>query len=558
MTTRRPLAESEVDLLLTRIIASKHCDLKYYDLAIDETALFLADSLANRPQLVIQSVDITGTRITVKGLQLLVSALIPKRSLQIFTARACMLTKDAAAVLAKLIVAPGCLKQLDLRDNLLGDNGVAALCAAFNSPQSIEPSSSVYSLESLDLSANVVSDAGVLAFCRCYLVARKRVSAGGDKVALRLKSLSLNCNKLTDKAAYCLAQLLYTGNCTLQDLHLDSNLLTVQGVRALLGAGSGDEGVGVALRKPCPLQSLSVASNPLDFSILALLASFISSPPVQLQSHALLPRLDISFPAYSGGAAAKGVGGVLEAIYMSAATFDAPSTGPPHPSLHLCAKLLADALQRDGAREVSVELGGLHRHVFSACAQGWAEGDLKLYMTCLKALQSLNQASGQLGLPFVADVERWVDGGVYENFLPPPALPLPSSPKNTGANPSSVLSPADHTAPPPAPAATASQPHTNTANTNGNAHFPGALSLPMPHFERLISPAPTPHHTPHHTPSHTPNLTPNHTPSAQSRGSFFRDDKPPPRSKAARLQHVELKLLELKEREYLRTRQDHS
>ena len=140
------------------------------------------------------------------------------------------LRKAAGYVIAKLFGSKGKIRVFDVQNNSLGDVGVSSIAGGFSSElndmklripssssSSISPSLmlSKLSLYELDLSGNDIGDVGVVALCSGL----KSFVKNAHKVGrlLSLKILRLNRNRITDKGASSLAQLINLGNLPRND-----------------------------------------------------------------------------------------------------------------------------------------------------------------------------------------------------------------------------------------------------------------------------------------------------------------------------------------------------
>ena len=137
------------------------------------------------------------------------------------------LPKTAGYIISKLLCSRGKITDFVFTENCLGDVGVCALAGAFSSnfsdlPLRIPLSSGMIgigigsllqsksTLISIDLSGNNIGDIGVISLCdglktlllNCYNTQQK----------LPLKSLKLNQNRITDKGANVIAELIDRGN----------------------------------------------------------------------------------------------------------------------------------------------------------------------------------------------------------------------------------------------------------------------------------------------------------------------------------------------------------
>ena len=167
-------------------------------------------------------------QLTPEGLEILLGKEL--LSLTTLSIRDNNLRKAAGYVIAKLFGSKGKIRVFDVQNNSLGDVGVSSIAGGFSSElndmklripssssSSISPSLmlSKLSLYELDLSGNDIGDVGVVALCSGL----KSFVKNAHKVGrlLSLKILRLNRNRITDKGASSLAQLINLGNLPRSD-----------------------------------------------------------------------------------------------------------------------------------------------------------------------------------------------------------------------------------------------------------------------------------------------------------------------------------------------------
>lgn len=206
--------------------------------------------------------------------------------LEVLRLETCGLTAANCAELAEVVASTGSLKELHLGDNLLGDAGLAALCAGL-----LRPSSQLRTLWLWDCSFGAD---GCRDLCRLL------------KVKDSLKEVSVSGNALGDQGARLLCEALLEPGCGLQTLWVKSCDLTAaccphfgsvlaQSTRLLelqlssnpLG-DAGVEGLCQGLGQPgCVLQALCLGDCEVGNAGCSRLASALLSTPS-------LRRLDLS------------------------------------------------------------------------------------------------------------------------------------------------------------------------------------------------------------------------------------------------------------------------
>ncbi|KAM9772486.1 NACHT, LRR and PYD domains-containing protein 3-like isoform 1-T3 [Syngnathus typhle] len=212
------------------------------------------------------------------GLEALVAGLAkPQCTLQVLTLWDCELSKKSCEALASVLSSPSSLRELDLGYNNLGDDGLEALAAGLAklqcalqvlklygcklSKKSCEALASVLSspssLRELNLSDNDLGDDGLEA-----------LAAGLAKPQCALQVLKLEECKLSKKSCEALASVLSSPG-SLSELDLGDNDLRDYGLEAL----------AAGLAKPqCTLQVLRLKWCNLSKKSCEALASVLSSP----------------------------------------------------------------------------------------------------------------------------------------------------------------------------------------------------------------------------------------------------------------------------------------
>lgn len=189
---------------------------------------------------------------------------------------------EAGFAISRLLLSSGNLSALDLASNALGDEGVAAIAGAFASnfvdvPSSTTARFSIFSLRVIDLSSNSVTDMGVLALCKGLQQIVRDSRLVGRSVSLR--ALRLDANKIGDKGALSLSQILALqddDSFALQELSLNDNFISSQGLRAILTGSSSR-----------PLVLLRMSRNLCDLHVLDKLAALCAcgQAPQALELH---------------------------------------------------------------------------------------------------------------------------------------------------------------------------------------------------------------------------------------------------------------------------------
>jgi hypothetical protein len=454
------LSENDIEEILRRGVQSKILDFSGANLS-GEQPLFIADIILSSKLLDFTHINISSTQISTKGFEAILNAAYELKSLESFIARDNNLSKDVGLALSKLIGTRGLLRVLDVSNNQLGDVGVAAIAGIFGMIQPPSPdqsfrseSISLYTLVTLDISNNNFGDMGVLALCRGLTQFAKNVAAnntrmngsgsrgfsfGNDAYAggaagggVSLKVLKMNQNKLSDKAALCLAQLIntkLTGNGSpdprttplqqqpsqlqLEELWLNDNpSLTSRGLLALLGSVS--EGV------TSPLVKLCVSRCRPTTAVLDQLA-------VNIRSGSRRPRSNDD-DYHNGDVAAGGYTCRLEhvelsftqavadeAIRESALKFNKIENNY---SGYVClstavAKLSDAVLCTDTIKRI--DLGSLPRCIYNSCVSAVQGKQVAQYQDTIKSLDCLNNAAAVFGLQYISHIKGWVTDTVYEN-----------------------------------------------------------------------------------------------------------------------------------------------
>nr|XP_049616941.1 NACHT, LRR and PYD domains-containing protein 3 isoform X29 [Syngnathus scovelli] len=260
------LAKSQCTLQVLKLMS---CDLS------KKSCEALASVLSSSRTL--RELDLSHNDLGDDGLEALAAGLAkPQCTLQVLTLESCNLSEKSGEALASVLSSSRTLRKLDLSDNYLGDDGLEALAAGLANPQctlqvlnlmtgdlrkkSCEALASVLSssrtLRELDLSDNDLGDDGLEA-----------LAAGLAKPQCTLQVLKLNSCKLSKKSCEALASVLSSSR-TLRELDLSWNDLGDDGLEAL----------AAGLAKPqCTLQVLRLWDCNLSEKSGEALASVLSS-----------------------------------------------------------------------------------------------------------------------------------------------------------------------------------------------------------------------------------------------------------------------------------------
>ncbi|KAM9772460.1 NACHT, LRR and PYD domains-containing protein 3-like isoform 5-T5 [Syngnathus typhle] len=226
----------------------------------------------------LRALDLSRNHLGDDGLEALAAGLAkPQCTLQVLGLYGCKLSKKSCEALASVLSSPCSLRELNLSDNDLGDDGLEALAAGLAKPKcalqvlklrwcnlskkSCEALASVLSsscsLRKLDLSHNDLGDDGLEA-----------LAAGLAKPKCALQVLKLRGCNLSKKSCEALASVL-SSPCSLRELDLGLNDLGDDGLEAL----------AAGLAKPqCTLQGLGLSCCKLSKKSCEALASVLSSP----------------------------------------------------------------------------------------------------------------------------------------------------------------------------------------------------------------------------------------------------------------------------------------
>ncbi|XP_061133287.1 NACHT, LRR and PYD domains-containing protein 3-like isoform X2 [Syngnathus typhle] len=231
----------------------------------------------------LRELDLSFNNLHDHGLEALATGLAkPQCTLQILGLEYCKLSKKSCEALASVLSSPGSLSNLDLSKNDLCDDGLEALAAGLAKPQctlqvlrlrwcqlskkSCEALASVLSspgrMRELDLSENDLRDDGL-----------KALAAGLAKPQCTLQVLGLQHCKLSKKSCEALASVLSSPG-SLRELDLGNNVLHNDGLEAL----------ATGLAKPqCTLQVLGLMECEISTRGCVSLAKALRSNPSHLQ-----------------------------------------------------------------------------------------------------------------------------------------------------------------------------------------------------------------------------------------------------------------------------------
>ncbi|XP_062372063.1 NLR family CARD domain-containing protein 3-like [Sardina pilchardus] len=168
----------------------------------------------------------------------------------------CGLTERSCAGLASVLTkASSKLKNLDLSDNSIGDNGVQELCSGLGNP--------TCALETLSLDKCSIEEEG----CRALATALRSNPS-------HMRELQLSGNKAGDSGVKHLSSLVEDPNCKLEKLHLDKCSIEEEGCRAL----------ATALRSnPSHMRELQLSGNKAGDSGVKHLSSLVEDPNCKLE-----------------------------------------------------------------------------------------------------------------------------------------------------------------------------------------------------------------------------------------------------------------------------------
>ncbi|XP_062397948.1 NACHT, LRR and PYD domains-containing protein 12-like [Sardina pilchardus] len=183
----------------------------------------------------------------------------------------CRLSKASCEMMASVLQrTPSHLRELDMSDNDLQDEGVKLLCVGIRDPQC--------KLETLRLSG-----------CQITLKGCSLLSSGLKSNPSYLKQLDLSYNHPGDSGARELTDRLNDPNCKLETFRLAGCKLTEDSCKA----------VASALQSSISLKELDLSHNDLKDSGVQLLSAGLSSPHCKLQtlrlSHCLITQKGCSF-----------------------------------------------------------------------------------------------------------------------------------------------------------------------------------------------------------------------------------------------------------------------
>lgn len=189
---------------------------------------FISDCIEAHKLLGFKKINFSYCNLTVQDFESVCKCAGKLLNLESVILRGNNIPKTAGYIISKLLCTRGKLTDLVFTDNILGDVGVCAMAGAFSSSFSDLPLriplstglngiggvgsllQSKLTLLSIDLSGNNIGDIGIITLCdgfktlltNCYNTQQK----------LPLKSLILNKNRITDKGATAIAELIDRGN----------------------------------------------------------------------------------------------------------------------------------------------------------------------------------------------------------------------------------------------------------------------------------------------------------------------------------------------------------
>ncbi|KAM9772464.1 NACHT, LRR and PYD domains-containing protein 12-like isoform 9-T9 [Syngnathus typhle] len=270
-------APSEKGLLMLLPVVKASCTSVLFNCKLRKKSCEALASVLSSP-CSLRELNLSDNDLGDDGLEALAAGLAkPQCALQVLELEWCKLSKKSCEALASVLSSPCSLRELNLGENDLGDDGLEALAAGLAKPQctlqvlklqwcklskkSCEALASVLSspcsLRELDLSYNDLGDDGLEA-----------LAAGLAKPQCTLQVLRLQLCKLSKKSCEALASVLSSPG-SLRELDLSHNDLCDDGLEAL----------AAGLAKPqCALQVLTLWTCKLSKKSCEALASVLSSP----------------------------------------------------------------------------------------------------------------------------------------------------------------------------------------------------------------------------------------------------------------------------------------
>lgn len=191
-------AEEDLDFNFFNNIDANEIDASGLNLYSGELGLFLADKIKDKSIASYSVVNLSKTTPSIPVFRELIQSFRNITHLDTLLLNNNQFPKEAGTVLASLLTSTGLkLRCLYLRDNNIGDQGVAALGKSFSTDISeikFTIPIPLLSLQVLDLSGNGCGDAGVLSLCRGLVGLSKHACACNRTVSLKV--LRLNKNSL--------------------------------------------------------------------------------------------------------------------------------------------------------------------------------------------------------------------------------------------------------------------------------------------------------------------------------------------------------------------------
>jgi len=355
----------------------------------------------------VDHINVSDTNPSAASMEQLLHALLEVSSLLTFQAKNNRLGKEAGVGVARLLGRPGRLQLLDLAFNNLGDVGCASIAGAFTTDLSTlgpQVQVSLLTLHTLDLSNNELGDMACLALSRGLAQFSRHTSALGRSPSLRV--LRLHANRIGDKGASCLANLLCLGDTEgkggfcLDELGLNDNTsITHRGMLALLGSPSMQhEGLADVSRsttsttsKPVnTIRRLQLARCKPTLEVLEMLA-------INLQNGSLgrLETLDLQFTEQAAFEAVRAARSKASGSYLSEVInkLAVAIMSPQHMSPTSPSPL------------TSLQLGCLPEAIRRECEDAEEEGNDVLLADSRRALISLFSSSSVIKFP--VEIRPW-------------------------------------------------------------------------------------------------------------------------------------------------------
>eukprot|EP01038_Epipyxis_sp_PR26KG_P003992 gene3992-5716_t len=424
-------SEYEIEALLLSSKESNSLDLSGSNLS-GENALFITDAILASNYNNFVHIDLSYTNISTKGYNALMYTFQNCKSLETLLLKGNDINKDHIQNISLIINNTNNLKVLDLSNNLLSDNGLVSFAMIYSQDISVyllnKKYTSLWSLCYLNLSNNNIGDVGVLALCRGLTHFLMDISPINRQPSLKV--LHLHGNRITDRGAYCISQLLnrkmnysktssnnlliqknnnydiYDENqqvsLSLMELGLNDNPISTYGMINLLG--NPNEGI------ISPLRNLFLARCQPTMEVIHHLINNIESYKFNLE------YIDLKFSYQSAHEML--VESSASAICQELVTSSSDTL-----------KCISDVFKKLNSARIlrskydhpvklsRIDFGELPKVIFQQCL--WADQN-KLstqFEDMFNALEHLNNSSDLYGIPHIGNIYTWLKSQQFDNHL---------------------------------------------------------------------------------------------------------------------------------------------